>query len=592
MPTDLERLVVSLEASITKYEKTMARAVGVSDKNAKRVETRWKKLDIGASAFAGFARGAVLALAPTLSLAAALNGAKTALKEFGDISDNAKAAGIDSEFFQSLAYQAQQGGIEIDALSGALATFAKNSGLAVEGRGRMVTALKALDIGLLENIRNAKTQEDRIKLVADALANTTDASKKAAIATAAFGDAGLKLADVFKGGADEIERMQVRAKEMGLIVDRELIDRAETLGDEFDTTTKIVHLQLMQALVDLGPVLVWLTGLAGGLAEQIGGAVDNLKPLAEQRRSTIEGSLAGIDLRQNDVNPAMSAGLSQTDADALRKPLLDELKRRAIADLTRQLTAQKPPQSSDLPTLEEIETRDEAAKAALKQAEATKALIADLQFERQIVGLSAQDQEIMNTIRRAGVDVMSEEGLQIRALITETDALRDAQEKAADAAKAYGDIALDAVTGVVDALKDGKIEADEFGSILISALAAAANIALPGSGQLVQALGGLFGGGRARGGPVQAGKAYLVNENTPNSELFIPGQPGVIVPRMRGQGGGAGGGHLNVQSQVQVIDGNLVPVMTRISGQIAGQAINQYDRVLPNRMADKQRRFF
>ena len=592
MPTDLERLVVSLEASITKYEKTMAKAVGVSDKNAKRVETRWKKLDIGASAFAGFARGAVLALAPTLSLAAALNGAKTALKEFGDISDNAKAAGIDSEFFQSLAYQAQQGGIEIDALSGALATFAKNSGLAVEGRGRMVTALKALDIGLLENIRNATTQEARIKLVADALANTTDASKKAAIATAAFGDAGLKLADVFKGGADEIERMQVRAKEMGLIVDRELIDRAETLGDEFDTTTKIVHLQLMQALVDLGPVLVWLTGLAGGLAEQIGGAVDNLKPLAEQRRSTIEGSLAGIDLRQNDVNPAMTAGLSQADADALRKPLLDELKRRAMADLTRQLTASKPPSSSDLPTLDEIDTRNEAAKAALKQAEATKSLIADLQFERQIVGLSAQDQDIMNTIRRAGVDVMSEEGQQIRALITETDALRDSQEQAAEAAKAYGDIALDAVTGVVNALADGKIEADEFSSILISALAAAANIALPGSGQLVQALGGLFGGGRARGGPVQAGKAYLVNENTPNSELFIPGQPGVIVPRMRGQGGSAGGGHLNVQSQVQVIDGNLVPVMTRISGQIAGQAINQYDRVLPNRMADKQRRFF
>jgi hypothetical protein len=47
-------------------------------------------------------------------------------------------------------------------------------------------------------------------------------------------------------------------------------------------------------------------------------------------------------------------------------------------------------------------------------------------------------------------------------------------------------------------------------------------------------LGGIFGGARAAGGPVNAGGAYLVGERGP--ELFVPGRSGTIVPN------GAGGG--------------------------------------------------
>ncbi|MEM9881175.1 MAG: phage tail tape measure C-terminal domain-containing protein, partial [Pseudomonadota bacterium] len=41
-------------------------------------------------------------------------------------------------------------------------------------------------------------------------------------------------------------------------------------------------------------------------------------------------------------------------------------------------------------------------------------------------------------------------------------------------------------------------------------------------------VGGLFGGARAMGGPVEMGKAYLVGEKGP--ELFVPGQSGTIIP--------------------------------------------------------------
>ncbi|SLN36509.1 Phage-related minor tail protein [Aquimixticola soesokkakensis] len=49
------------------------------------------------------------------------------------------------------------------------------------------------------------------------------------------------------------------------------------------------------------------------------------------------------------------------------------------------------------------------------------------------------------------------------------------------------------------------------------------------SGFLGAAISSIFGGARANGGGVQAGQAYLVNENTPNSELFVPSQSGAIL---------------------------------------------------------------
>lgn len=74
-----------------------------------------------------------------------------------------------------------------------------------------------------------------------------------------------------------------------------------------------------------------------------------------------------------------------------------------------------------------------------------------------------------------------------------------------------------------------------------------------GSGGLLSgiasALGSLFGGGRASGGPVNPGRAFLVGERGP--EIFLPPAPGNIVPNHQlipasGGGGGPTGGLVRV----------------------------------------------
>lgn len=55
-------------------------------------------------------------------------------------------------------------------------------------------------------------------------------------------------------------------------------------------------------------------------------------------------------------------------------------------------------------------------------------------------------------------------------------------------------------------------------------------------GSIFGAIGSLFKGKRAMGGPVSAGKAYLVGERRP--ELFVPNVDGVIEPSVNGRRGG------------------------------------------------------
>lgn len=69
-----------------------------------------------------------------------------------------------------------------------------------------------------------------------------------------------------------------------------------------------------------------------------------------------------------------------------------------------------------------------------------------------------------------------------------------------------------------------------------------------GGGLLSSVFGSLFGNGyggqRALGGPVNAGRAYLVGEQGP--EMFVPRGAGNIVPMRGGAGMGAGGAVINV----------------------------------------------
>lgn len=76
-------------------------------------------------------------------------------------------------------------------------------------------------------------------------------------------------------------------------------------------------------------------------------------------------------------------------------------------------------------------------------------------------------------------------------------------------------------------------------------------------------LSGLFGGFRATGGPVQRGKIYAVNENTPNTEFFSPSTNGTILRNDQVVVGGDGG---TVRVIIEEAPGFAAAVRTEAQG--------------------------
>jgi len=257
-----------------------------------------------------------------------------------------------------------------------------------------------------------------------------------------------------------------------------------------------------------------------------------LRELAPELRSAGEVARAAA---QEALNTALGAAGSELERTAALKEYQTTL--GAIAEEERRLEAERASRAG--------RKEDNAAE---RERQAVVDLIAALEFESQTLGLSAEQQAVMNALRQAGAAATDEQRARIEELVranyAEAEAIA-ANKAAMDQLQSY---ATNALSGFLNDLRQGKTAAEALGRVFDNLAAklieiAAQNLILAafgggigGGNPLGSIIGALFGGGRAKGGPVQPGKIYKVNENTPRSEFFMPTTPGMIIPRMPGAG--------------------------------------------------------
>ncbi|WP_224701995.1 hypothetical protein [Devosia aquimaris] len=619
-------LYARMELRLNDFERKLQRATKSTDTTMKKIEARGDQLTarlqgMGTGAFGGLIRGAGLALAPILSVGAALNTAKAALDDFDAIAKSAKASGLDPEAFQEFAFAADLGGVSMDEFSKSLETFNKNAGLAAVGKGKMLAALKALNPELLTNIQATTSQSERLKLAADAIDKTGSASAKAALATTLFGDSGTRMVEALKGGSAALAETATQARKLGIIVDRDLIARAETMSDEFSTASKVMNLQFQQALIDLAPLLIGTAKLTGELAAGINYLSESMQALGQRGTARLEQDLAGINDTLAKANATMAPGVvgtmgveidpsTQAKMVAERDAIFAELKKRAIDQLRVDLSRPKPTED---PTAPSGGGGDAAAKSALAHGDAVKKLIADLQFERDTLGETALEQNILNTLRNAGVDAASAEGLAIRGLVTDLESQKSAIQANADAMKEFEGLATNALTGFISDLRDGKSAGEALGNVMNSILD---NVIQIGVQSLV---GGLFGGGGggigklfgfANGGIAAHGKpmqtfarggvsrtAAIFGEAGPEAAVPLPdgrsipvkfmGAPGPMSSQR--QGGGALTVHVSLDSEL--LRAEVRDTAGAVVATAAPQIVRAANSNAPSVVAEKSLRF-
>lgn len=224
------------------------------------------------------------------------------------------------------------------------------------------------------------------------------------------------------------------------------------------------------------------------------------------------------------------------------------------------------------------------SEAAQKQYEATAAGSAHVAALDQA---AKYIEATLTPLEKYGAELERIEALQAQGYLTAEQAGRVVVQSAQDYAKAQTDIAQgnnQLSESTEKLLRDIKSAADGFardltdvffdatGSIgdmfedLAETIAKALftqTVTQPFIDGIMAGVGGFFGGARAAGGPVGAGKGYLVGERGP--ELFVPSMSGRIIPN------GAGGDAHPVQVNMTI---------TSVDPQTAAQTIAAQERLI------------
>lgn len=500
MAQDLERLVVSLEANLKKFESEMARASKVTITQLRKIEGDAaksmgrveKSFSRAGSALAGFGKGLVIggiasAVAGLTSMVAASIATADAI---GDLSEK---LGITSDKLQELQYGAVQAEIGIDELEKGLLKFSKSLGEAQNGSGQLLKILEANGFSQAEI--QALSFGDALDIVADLIKNAKNQQDALLVTLAAFGKNGAPYLEFLANGSSGLKGFAKDAHAASAVIDEELIKAGQNL--------QTVWAQVMASLIKQTSTFV-LTTIKE--FQGLSGIFDKL-----QARSS--GVMAGrFGMSAEQAAPFLPA-------PGAPKPL-----------------SPKPPgnfggSGGFLAPTQTIIPDERAEKAALKLSEEAFAESQRAKSDaiKRLIDFSIEQQH-----RAADIaEEATERQLELdRELYDSKLALAEAAYGAFEAITIGGEKASEVIKDLASSLLKAAVQASLFGSGPFASL-----FGTGGSGGI---FGSLFGkpAGRAGGGHVNAGQPYMVGEKRP--ELFVPSQSGSIVPKI-------GGGGTNVQ---------------------------------------------
>lgn len=286
---------------------------------------------IGATMIGGFRRSMRDVLADVASI--------------GDVADRVQ---IGTEALQGLQHGFRLAGFSANEFNAALTRFTRRIGEAVNGGGPLQTTLDRYRISIRNTNGEMKSQLDLMREVAEVIRRAPTDAEQLAIAQAAFGDVGRRMVNALRGGADGIDDMIRVAQDAGVVLDDEIIRKAEEidrkfaeLGERASAFSKRLIVGIALAGADLAGLRKELDrifpneaegrAIFGDLYDALDGDETLLKAHTDSVRRIAE-EFAGLKVSAHDaarqienMNPVLVA-LGQTDAADEAQRLAQELR--------------------------------------------------------------------------------------------------------------------------------------------------------------------------------------------------------------------------------------------------------------------------
>ncbi len=336
MADDEQRLLVSFEARLTKYERDLDRAKNKSRTNFKAIQKEAEEAGSGIEKAMGsamgtlgsFGKGLVGGVVGGLAVGGIdeiLGRVRELAKSVAEVGDQAKMTGMKTKDFQELAYVAEQNRIPVDALADGMKELSLRADEWIKtGQGSGAESFQRLGYSASDL---AKKLEDPKELLLDIIDRMQDLDRAARIRVfdeLFGGQGGEKFVQLIDRGADGIRKTIKEANELGVIMSDQLIQRADEFNQKWDAIGRTISTSVKEAVL--------------GLAFAADGFLDRFNKVEEQATGNVQKALIA---KYKDLDEAKKklADLMQDQANNPDDPFAAqniERQQQVIADLTKE----------------------------------------------------------------------------------------------------------------------------------------------------------------------------------------------------------------------------------------------------------------
>ncbi|MEF9601103.1 hypothetical protein O4J55_01770, partial [Paracoccus sp. PXZ] len=372
-----ERLVVMLEARISEFEKRMRKAEGQGTRTyqnlrrGSRSATRQMEADMNRAAgsinatlksitgsigsFGKGLAGGILGGLAAGGVAGIANGTRQMVKGLAEIGNEAKRAGISAQAFQEWKFVAEQNRISVDALvDGFKELSLRADEFIVTGVGPAAEAFTRL--GFRAQDLKAKLK-DPSALMVEILGKLEGFDKAAQIRIADEifgGTGGERFVELLGQGQGALEETIRRAHEAGVVIDSDLIARADELDRKFNQLTATVG------------------AFAKRVSVAVAEAVVDFTDLRERIETVFPDEGVARAVLGDEVYDALDRSRDLVDENAQAVRQLDQ-EYAALADAAAQLVPALQEAGADLEFLGHTEAGQALREASLKMEELVNA---------------------------------------------------------------------------------------------------------------------------------------------------------------------------------------------------------------------------
>lgn len=182
--------------------------------------------------------------------------------EFADTLDElSKKTSISTTKLQELHFAGTQLGAKSDDINEALLRFTRTIGDAALGSDQAREALGRMGI-TIDDLKR-KSVEQLFDQAQRSMAGMSSETQRLSVMNDVFSRTSKQVANLLSGQTDEMELLRQKAHELGAVMSSESIAKAKETKDKFEALSRMISVQLSEAVVAISPLL---TKMAGGLS--------------------------------------------------------------------------------------------------------------------------------------------------------------------------------------------------------------------------------------------------------------------------------------------------------------------------------------